>query len=140
MSKVLVSKSINVSANAAWEKLGSFRGIENYSPIARSITNGDGVGATRTCYMPDDAAIHEELTAFNAEKREFEYIITEGPFPVTAYKSNVAVKELDSNNCEITWGCTFESAAEAETEMKNLFAGFYDIIIDSLEQNIKSEN
>ena len=59
MTEVIVSKSIDVPANKAWEKLASFRGIEEFSPIEKSETTGQGAGATRTCYLPDGAAIHE---------------------------------------------------------------------------------
>lgn len=140
MSEVIVSKKINTPAAIAWDILSSFRGIENFSPIEKSQTNGEGVGATRTCFLPDGAAIHEVLSKVDNDQQEFEYKITEGPFPVTGYVSTVKVTEVDAENCEITWGCEFESSPEAEKEMKDLFAGFYNVIIDSLESLIKNQN
>jgi hypothetical protein len=62
MTKVNVIKSINISAQDAWEKLSSFEGIEHFSPIARSATEGQGVGTSRSCFMPDDSEIKERLT------------------------------------------------------------------------------
>ena len=137
MNSVNVSKSINVSAEKAWAALSSFRGIENYSPIERSETQGEGAGSTRTCYLPDGAAIHESLNFVENDKMEMQYQITEGPFPVTGYVSDVKVSAIDSDSCTISWGCEFESAPEAKKEMEELFGGFYEVIIDSLEGYLK---
>ena len=138
MAEVIVNKSINVSAEDAWNKLSSFRGIEEFSPIERSETVGEGAGATRTCYMPDGAAIYEVLNEVDHSAMEFQYTITEGPFPVTGYVSTVKVESTGDGTCKITWGCEFESAPEVEGEMSNLFEGFYHVIIDSLEGVIKN--
>jgi len=138
MTEVNVNKSIRVSANQAWEALSSFRGIENYSPIERSVTEGKGAGAKRTCFMPDGAAIHEVLNFTDDSAREMQYIITEGPFPISEYISNIKVNPLDSENCLITWSCSFESTEEVEGEMKNLFKGFYEAIIENLEGYLKN--
>ena len=61
MTKVNVNQTINASANDTWKTISSFEGIENFSPVARSTKTGDGVGALRSCFLPDDAEIKEEL-------------------------------------------------------------------------------
>lgn len=48
------TKQVDSPASKVWEKVAEFRGIEESSPIARSVVEGNGVGAKRTCYMPDD--------------------------------------------------------------------------------------
>jgi len=133
MTKVSVSKQINVPAKKVWNALSSFRGIENYSPIASSTTSGKGKGATRTCVMPDGAKINEILNFADDSKMEMQYIITDGPFPITNYVSDVKVTEVDPTISNVTWECTFESSSEVEEEMKSLFVGFYNVIIESLE-------
>ena len=138
MTEVVVSKQINVKANSAWNKLSSFRGIEEISPIERSVTEGDGEGAKRTCYMPDGAAIHEILNKVDNTNMEMQYQITEGPFPVTGYLSTIKVEGLGDSNCKVTWGCEFESAPEAEKQMSELFEGFYHVIIDNLETTLRN--
>lgn len=140
MEEVTVSKSINVSAEKAWGKLSSFRGIEEFSPIERSETVGQGAGATRTCYMPDGAAIYEVLEEVQNEAMEMQYKITEGPFPIKGYVSNVKVEKTGEGSCKITWGCEFETAPELKDEMIKLFEGFYHTIIDSLENLITNRN
>jgi len=138
MSEVVVNKTINVSAKDAWNKLSSFRGIEEFSPIASSETTGKGVGAKRICYMPDGAAIYETLNRIDVDNMEFEYEINKGPFPITRYVSTVKVESIGETNTKITWGCEFDSAPEVEAEMTQVFEGFYNVIIESLEGVLQS--
>lgn len=138
MTTVNVSKSINVSAAAAWSNLSSFKGIENYSPIARSTTEGNGEGMKRTCFMPDDAAIYEQLTKVDNNAMEMQYIITEGPFPFTDYLSTVKVTG-DENNATINWSASFNAEEANQKPMQELLSGFYNAIIENLESYVKNE-
>ena len=138
MTTVSITKQINVPAKKAWEALSSFRGIENYSPIASSTTSGEGKGATRTCVMPDGAEINEVLNFVENDKMEMQYKITNGPFPITNYVSDVKVSEVAATISEITWECEFDAAPEVKEEMKSLFEGFYNVIIENLESYLKN--
>jgi hypothetical protein len=140
MTEVVVSKQIGVNAKNAWEKLSSFKGIEEFSPIATSVTTGEGEGAKRVCTMPDGATINEVLSKVDTDNMEFQYKITEGPFPITGYLSTVKVEAIGDSSCKVTWGCEFDSVPEAKEEMVKLFEGFYNVIIDSLETLIKNQN
>lgn len=140
MTEVAVNKTIQVPASKAWKVLSSFRNIEAFSPIERSETIGQGAGAKRTCYMPDGATIHEVLDLVENSTMEMQYKITEGPFPITGYVSNVKVEATGDSSCKITWGCQFESSEETKVAMIQLFEGFYHVIIDSLEKLIQSQN
>ncbi len=140
MSEVIVSKTIQVPASEAWKVLSSFRNIEAISPIERSETVGEGAGAKRTCYMPDGAAIHETLNKVDDATMEMQYMINEGPFPITGYVSDVKVEAIGDGACKVTWGCEFEADAEAVPAMTELFEGFYNVIIDSLEKSIQNQN
>jgi len=140
MTEVVVSKTIQVPANKAWSTLSSFRNIEAISPIERSETIGEGAGATRTCYMPDGATIFEVLDMVDDNSMEMQYKITEGPFPITGYVSNVKVESIENSSCKVTWGCQFGTNEETKAAMIELFEGFYNVIIDSLESMIQSKN
>ena len=133
MTEVVVSKTIQGQASKAWSTLSSFRNIEAISPIERSETIGEGAGATRTCYMPDGSTIHEVLERVEDSTMELQYKITEGPFPITGYVSNVKVEASGESNCKVTWGCEFDTNEETKEDMINLFEGFYNVIIDNLE-------
>ncbi len=133
MNEVVVSKSINVPAQKAWNALSSFRGIEHYSPVERSEAEGSGAGTKRTLYMPDGAVIHEELNYANNEAMEMQYKITEGPFPIQGYVGEIKVSSAGENSCKVTWGCEFNSEEAVKTDMENLFTGLYTTVIDQLE-------
>lgn len=137
MPSVSVTKSINIPATQAWAELSTFSGIENYSPIERSVTTGQGAGATRICYMPDGAQIDEVLNSVDHNEMHFQYAITSGPFPVSDYVSDVRIKSLDVESCEITWSCTYNASSEHIESMNGLFEGFYNMIIESLEGYVK---
>ena len=133
MNSVKVVKQINSQPAKVWQELSSFRGIEKYSPIASSTTMGVGKGSKRTCVMPDGAEINEILNFAKNDKMEMQYIITDGPFPVTDYVSNVKITQINAHKSEVSWDCNFNSSPEVAEEMKNLFSGFYNVIIDNLE-------
>lgn len=140
MTEVIVNKTIRVPASKVWATLSSFRNIEAISPIERSETIGEGAGATRTCFMPDGSAIYEVLNKVENETMEMQYKITKGPFPITGYVSDVKVEAIGDSSCKVTWGCQFETSEETKLEMIKLFDGFYNVIIDSLETMIQSQN
>lgn len=129
MTEVIVNKTINASAEKAWGALSSFKGIENYSPIERSETDG----SNRTCFMPDGAVIKEVLNFANDDTMEMQYKITEGPFPIEGYVSDIKISSTGADSCKITWGCEFESSEEVKPQMEELFGGFYNVIIEELE-------
>lgn len=133
MTRVNVTRTIGVSAKKTWNKLASFEGIEQFSPVAKSITIGQGVGATRSCFLPDDSEIKEVLTKLDSDNMHFEYKITSGPFPVSNYVSNVIVKAVDTSSCEISWSCEFENGEAPEQDMIALFEGFYNAMMEGLE-------
>lgn len=140
MTQVSVTKTINVPSVKVWEKVSSFRGIEEFSPIARSVTEGEGVGSTRKCYMPDGAEISERLELVDKTTMTMQYKITEGPFPITNYLSTIKVKDVSDNTCKVTWGSEFNVGDEARVQMEELFGGFYNVIIDGLESLINKQN
>lgn len=141
MTKVNVTKTIQVTADSVWAKLSAFNGIENFSPIARSVTKGEGVGMKRSCFLPDDAEIQETLDKLNHETMDFQYSIQSGPFPISGYVSDVSVKSVSAESCEISWTSQFKVNEGAPVnEMEGLFNGFYVNIIESLESLIQSEN
>lgn len=141
MTKVNVTKSIKVSASDAWTKLSAFSGIENFSPIAKSTVEGEGVGAKRSCYLPDDSEIKETLDKVDNNTMDLQYSIQSGPFPISGYVSDVSVKSVGEGKCEISWTSQFNVNEGAPVEeMEGLFTGFYNTMIESLETLIQSEN
>lgn len=140
MTEVTVNKTIQIPASKAWTTLSSFRNIEAISPIEKSETIGEGAGATRTCYMPDGAAIYEVLEKVEHATMKMQYKITEGPFPISGYVSDIKIEAIGDSSCKVTWGCRFETEETNKPAMIELFEGFYNVIIDSLESSIQNQN
>lgn len=138
MTQVNVTKTINVTAKDAWSTISSFEGIEKFSPVARSIKTGEGVGALRSCFLPDDAEIKEELTILNNDEMHLQYIITSGPFPIEGYVSDVNVKVVSDNSCEVSWSSQFTVNGAPEADMIGLFEGFYNAIMQGLEELLQA--
>jgi hypothetical protein len=90
--------------------------------------------------MPDGATIYEVLSKVEDTTMEMQYKITEGPFPITGYVSDVKVEGIGDSSCKVTWGCQFETEEENIKAMIDLFEGFYNVIIDSLETMINNQN
>lgn len=134
MTTVNVTKTINIPAQTAWDKLSSFSGIEHFSPIERSIVQGTGVGAKRSCFLPENVEIKEELTKLDNNSMTFEYVILSGPFPISNYVSTVSISSKGNEASEISWTANFVVGDVPVEEMKGLFAGFYNAIIDGLEK------
>lgn len=133
MTTVNVTKTINIPAQTAWDKLASFSGIEHFSPIERSVVEGTGIGAKRSCFLPENVEIKEELTKLDNVSMTFEYVILSGPFPITNYVSTVKVSAKGNEDSEISWTANFNVGDAPVEEMKGLFSGFYNAIIDGLE-------
>jgi len=133
MTKVNVTKTINATTQEIWATISSFEGLENFSPVARSVKTGEGVGALRSCFLPDDAEIKEELTILDNEKMHLQYIITSGPFPVEGYVGDVTVKTINDTSCEVSWTSSFTVKGAPEADMIGLFDGFLNAIMEGLE-------
>ena len=135
MTQVNVTQKINVPASKSWSTISSFEGIENFSPVAKSVKIGDGVGALRSCFLPDNAEIKEELIALDNDNMHLQYIITSGPFPIEGYVSDVVVKKVGENSSEVSWSSKFYvNEGVSESDMIGLFEGFYNAIMEGLEQ------
>ena len=86
---------------------------------------------------PDDFVLINEILNFAEDsKMEMQYVITDGPFPISNYVSDVKVSEVDAKNSKVTWKCKFEASPEVRDDMEGLFQGFYNVIIDGLETHI----
>lgn len=139
--EVVVNKTINAPASKAWKTLSSFRNIESISPIESSEVTGEGVGAERTCNLPNEGGIiYEVLNKVENSTMEMQYEITQGPFPIEGYISDIKVEALGDSDCKITWGSQFSTNEESKVEMINLFEGFYNEIISQLEIKIQNQN
>ncbi|MEL7006672.1 MAG: SRPBCC family protein, partial [Bacteroidota bacterium] len=106
-SAISVKETINIPTEPAWEILSAFKGIEEFSPIAKSHVEGKGVGAKRICIMPDGMQIKELLTKVDHDLMEMEYQIIEVPLPIENYRTVLRVTPKSSDSCEIHYSSSY---------------------------------
>ncbi len=139
MTNVAVKDTINAAADEIWKTLSSFRNVEKYIPLVKSSTvEGSGVGAKRTCIIPNESGgeekIEEELKSFDNDAKTFSYSITSSPMPLENYLSTVRVKDLGNGRCEVEWSSTFEPKGMPEEEVAKMINGIYATAIDGLKK------
>ena len=139
MTDVTTKDMINAPADIIWKALSSFRDIEKYIPLVkRSTVEGSGIGAKRTCIIPNQSGgeeeIQEEMKSLDNNARTFSYSITSSPLPVKNYLSIVKVKDLGNEKCEVEWSSTFEPKGMAEEEVAKMIQGVYLAAIDGLKK------
>ena len=139
MTNVVVKDTINAAADEIWKTLGSFRNVEKYIPLIKSSTvEGSGVGAKRTCIIPNESGqegkIEEEIQSFDDDAKTLSYSITSSPMPLEKYLGTVKVKDLGNGRCEVEWSSTFEPKGMPEEEVAKMINDIYVAAIDGLKK------
>ena len=139
MTNVVVKDTINAAADEIWKTLSSFRDVEKYIPLVKSSTvEGSGVGAKRTCIIPNESGgegkIEEEIKSFDENAKTFSYSITSSPLPVENYLGTVKVTALGNDRCEVEWSSTFEPKGLPEEEVSKMINDVYVSAINGLKK------
>ena len=126
MAKTEVRETINANANAVWEILGNFAGVQVSGPITSFEVEGEGVGSVRTIGM-GEAKIIERLVAFDAQKMSLRYAIINDdcPLPVSDYSATIDVTATGDNACTVEWVGTFEAKGVSEEQASEIVRGIY---------------
>jgi Polyketide cyclase / dehydrase and lipid transport len=98
------------------------------------MVRGDGrtPGSVRLLITKDGGQFTEELVAFDAAARSYQYRIIESPAPVTDYVSTIQVKETQGGST-VVWSSQFNvKAGSSEADAKKLISGVYRAGLDNL--------
>jgi len=107
-------EKVEIKAPAAdvWAKVSNFGDLGAWHPaVAKTeITGGTNnkKGAVRVLTLGDGGKITEKLTAYDAKKMTFTYVITEGVLPVSSYKSTLTVKAGKGGMTTVVWSGSFK--------------------------------
>ena len=125
MTNVLVVESIKADAQAVWDILGDFAGVEVGGPITAVEVTGEGVGAVRSITM-GGALIVERLEAYDPDNLSFTYAIINDdcPLPLSNYSATVQLT-ADGDGCTVNWEGSFEPKGQPEEDVKELVNGIY---------------
>jgi hypothetical protein len=138
MAKASARAVIDGSAEAVWKVAGEFGGIAGWHPAITTSDfepgkAGDTAGSIRVCALENGANLREEQVARSDAERYYSYNFLEAPIPVENYLGNIRVFEEGTGRARVEWTSTFDCAAEAETEMVDMFAGIYQAGLDALK-------
>ena len=130
MQNVSVTSHVNASPDAVWQTIGDPATISGWHPaIAASSLDGD----VRLCTLENGAAINEKVVNRDDAGRNYSYIITDSPLPLTDYKATISVSEEGSGSA-VEWTCSFQPAGAPDEEVVGLITGVYQAGFAALRQ------
>lgn len=133
MIEIDVRKTIPAQADAVWNELRSFGGIENWlAMIEHSEVRGDGPGATRVCTTADGGRLVERLEEVDDGERRLVYTIQEAPMPLQDYRSTMHVLSDGPDASTVVWSATFDAPDDAAEELEATMRGVYESGLDGL--------
>lgn len=125
MAQASASIRIPVSPDVVWQLIGGFNSLPDWLPYIPSSELSEG-GRVRRLANPNGEVIVERLEAFDNRARSYTYSILEAPFPVTAYRSTLHVREVDGGRAaQIDWSGEFTPKGVKDDEASRLFGGIY---------------
>ena len=135
---VSVVETVQLAATAGrtWGAIKDFGAWQSWHPAFASTQmlqgDGDSKGAVRVLMTKDGGKFTEELVAFDAAARSYQYRIIESPAPVIDYVSTIQVKETVAGST-VVWSSHFNvKAGTSEADAKKLISGVYRAGLDNL--------
>jgi hypothetical protein len=140
---VAVVETVQLAATASktWGTINDFGTWQSWHPVFAStkMLQGDGhtQGAVRVLMTKDGGKFTEELVAFDATARSYQYQILESPAPVKDYVSTIQVKETPAGST-VVWSSNFNvKPGTSEADAKKLISGVYRAGLDNLAAVMK---
>ena len=141
MSNTKVITTIPAPIEKIWALVGNFGDLPYLSDLIKQTTlEGEGAGSVRTLELAAGGLIKERLDVYSAAEHHYTYTIINDdtcPLPFQNYSASVALRALDANSTELSWGGTFEpkpgaSEADAIGAANSVYTGAIAGILASL--------
>jgi mxaD protein len=144
--KVSKSIEINASADAVWDKIKDFGGLNTWHPaVAKDVIvagKDNEVGAERLLTLGDGGTIKEKLLSYDAKGHSYKYAILEGVLPVSSYSSVISVKGSGKDKSTVTWSGDFKrkdtgdkpGEKENDNAATTTMSGVYQSGLDNLKK------
>ena len=138
---VVETVQLATTASRTWGAINDFGSWQTWHPAFAStqMLQGDGhsKGAVRVLMTKDGGKFTEELVAFDAAARSYQYQILESPAPVMDYVSTIQVKEIPAGSI-VVWSSHFNvKPGTSEADAKKLISGVYRAGLDNLASVMK---
>jgi carbon monoxide dehydrogenase subunit G len=142
-----VTESVKLSAPPAktWAAVKNFDGLHTWHPgfTSTELVKGKNnvAGAMRILTLKDGARLTEKLTSYDSNAMSMSYRITDGPLPITRYRSTIQVTPANGGSL-LTWSSTFRGKSdppkegEDDASLKELISGVYTAGFDNLKTTL----
>ena len=123
MTHVTSTVTIHVPADAIWQVISDSGAAGQYlAGVVDCTVEGEGVGALRTLTSADGSAIVERLETLDAASQRLSYaLLTDTPF--SDCLTTMAVRDLGSNQAQLTWSASFQPDGLPASEAVALLEG-----------------
>ena len=125
MAEAKVVKKVEAHADAVWEQLSDFAGIQPGGPIEAVNYEGEGVGMLRHISM-GGGVVSERLDEHDSQRRTFTYTIINDdcPLPFSNYSATVSITDDGDGTCTVDWTGTFDAKGDEAAAVK-VASGIY---------------
>lgn len=137
MIDVQKKATIHAPAKQVWKTIRDFNSLPSFiSLIAKSTTEGEGVGAVRKLLFQNGLEAVETLEYLDDESMTLRYSLVDDPgLPFKGYVAMMKLVKIDAGSCELVWSSRFEAQGGAtEEEAKAGPEGLYDDGIAGLKR------
>jgi hypothetical protein len=135
MATTTVTVNLSASASRVWQLIGGFGSLPDWLTFLSGSELSEG-GRVRSLTDVEGGVVVEQLEKFDNDGRTYTYTVLDAPFPVTGYRSTLAVYEVDDSHSRVDWSGTFEPAGVPESEAIALFHGIYTNGLASLQKRL----
>ncbi len=125
MLEAKVVKTVAAPAEAVWNILSDFGGIQPGGPVEAVRVEGEGVGMVRYLTIAGKD-LAERLDEHDPQTHSFSYSIIndDHAMPFLNYSASVQITALSDDSCSVDWRGRFDARGDEETAI-NTATGIY---------------
>jgi carbon monoxide dehydrogenase subunit G len=131
LAETMITRTINVNPDAAWDLLADFGDVRWIPGIDGVVVDGDGPGMHRRIPVGAGDPIDEQLLSIDHDTRVLVYSIENNPMPTTEYRAACTVRP-SGDGTEIQWSVTFEPIGD-EGEVAGIIQSVYGMMAEWIE-------
>ncbi len=135
-SEIENSILLKADAEALWDQIKRFGGLEKYNPetIHSCIVTGAGIGATRKLTLADGSIVIEELTAIDETSKTITYKMIRTPMPLQNYIGRLGLEKLEKGYVRVSFASTFLAGETHRIQLLTTLDTFQKIQLLNIHQ------
>tara|TARA_Y100001968_G_scaffold248138_1_gene232642 strand:- start:2767 stop:3219 length:453 start_codon:yes stop_codon:yes gene_type:complete len=139
-----VQRIVNVPKQYFWDRLRAFGEIKSLLPdnileVKLPDSFSDSIGDSRKVYLGDPypGEVIERLDGYEEGLSLTYSIVDKSCLPMLNYVACVNLKQVSSNETDVTWCSHFIADGATEAEIVELLESLYSLIFDNIEEQYK---